>query len=233
MSERRFDDFDQFANDYRSIHNKNIRMTGADSDYFSEYKVNEVKQRVGSATTVDRILDLGCGDGNSARFFRAYFPEARVYGIDVSAKSIDVAKKRRLGNCTFQVYDGSNIPFEDKAFDVVFVAGVFHHVASQHHIGLLRECRRVVKRSGQLYVFEHNPLNPLTRATVKDCVFDKDAVLIPANVLRKCANEVGFSTVTVNYTLFFPRWPVFRSLIPLEKYLRRFALGGQYYLEAS
>ena len=37
-------EFDQFASDYRQIHTENInKVSGADSEYFSEYKIKEIK----------------------------------------------------------------------------------------------------------------------------------------------------------------------------------------------
>ena len=44
MSKKAFDDFDDFAADYRQIHNESIKISGTDSDYFSEQKVEEVKK---------------------------------------------------------------------------------------------------------------------------------------------------------------------------------------------
>ena len=39
MPERKFDQFDEFALDYREVHSKNVRLSGADSHYFAEMKV--------------------------------------------------------------------------------------------------------------------------------------------------------------------------------------------------
>lgn len=66
MREQKFDDFDPYANSYREEHTKNVmQVSGVDSDYFSEYKVKEIQQ-FEQNTREMRILDLGCGDGNSA-----------------------------------------------------------------------------------------------------------------------------------------------------------------------
>lgn len=41
MSEAR--EFDEYAEDYRTIHTKNIqKVSGQDSDYFREYKIREL-----------------------------------------------------------------------------------------------------------------------------------------------------------------------------------------------
>ena len=39
---RAFDNFDQFAESYREIHDVSIKYTGTNSEYFSEYKILEL-----------------------------------------------------------------------------------------------------------------------------------------------------------------------------------------------
>src|SRR5437660_3758804 len=34
-----------------------------------------------------RLLEIGVGDGNSLRMWRAFFPHGRIYGIDIRDKS--------------------------------------------------------------------------------------------------------------------------------------------------
>ena len=36
----------------------------------------------------------------------------------------------------------------------------------------------MLKNDGQLIIFEHNPLNPITRKIVKECEYDEDAILL-------------------------------------------------------
>jgi len=228
---RKFDDFSSFARDYRKIGTESvISVSGVDSDYFSEYKLCELAkyEKNGGLT----VLDFGCGDGNSAQYFFKHLRIKHYYGVDIDAESIAVAQERNLQNCTFSTFDGENLPFPDESFDLVFIACVFHHVDSSFHVKLLRQCNRVLKRGdggGRLYIFEHNPLNPVTRKIVRDCPFDKDAVLISSRkmgTLLKCAS---FSETKRKYTIFFPRKNLFKLLLPLEQHLSWCPLGGQYY----
>ena len=48
-----------------------------------------------------KILDFGCGDGNTVLFIRKHFPKATIFGIDVSEKSIDEAKAKQIHNTDF------------------------------------------------------------------------------------------------------------------------------------
>lgn len=226
-------EFDEFAQDYRSIHTRNIgKVSGVDSNYFSKYKIELVAAKNKGNTILD-WLDLGCGDGNSATFVKDFFPMCRYEGIDVSADSICIAKQRKLEGCSFKTYDGKIIPYEDNKFDVVFLACVLHHIPRVEYIDLLRECKRVLKADGKIIIFEHNPINPITRKIVNDCVFDEDAVLINAGLLKRYMLEAGFTQPRVQYSIFFPRKSIFKKLIFLERKLEWCVLGGQYWIECK
>jgi len=231
MSERKFDNFDEFADNYTDILNDNIKISGTDSSFFSEYKVAEVSG-IESNNTVKNILDLGCGTGNSSAFFSKYFPNSVIHGVDVSEDSIKVAEKRDLKNVHFQAYNGLELPFEDKHFDIVFVAMVFHHIEHHLHAQLLEDVFRVLKPEGRFYNFEHNPYNPLTRKAVNECAFDEDAVLLYPKYAKKITKTAGFQSVELNYTIFVPRFPVLKKLAFIENYLKWLPLGAQYYTKA-
>lgn len=224
-------EFDKYANNYRKVHSENLRFSGSDSEYFCEYKIREVLACESSPPST--VLDLGCGDGLSCSFFRQFFPKAAIHGIDVSEKSLQIAAARGISNATFRVYDGQNIPFDNDCFDLVFVSQVFHHLPHGHHVGLLKEIFRVLSPVGRLYVFEHNPLNPLTRYVVKTCAFDEDARLIMARSLIASCGYAGFRNIAKRYFLFFPRHSVFKPLIQIESRLGWLPFGAQYCIYAT
>ncbi|MDX2196141.1 MAG: class I SAM-dependent methyltransferase [Cytophagales bacterium] len=234
MQERTFDNFDEFSDNYRYIHTQNIGFSGADSDYFSRYRIEEIermeRKRYHTEEANVHILDIGSGDGNAARFFEQYFPKGQVIGIDITEKVVQKAIGRNLSRSIFQVYDGKNIPFADNTFDIVFMVGTLHHVDRKYHVPLLKETHRVLNTSGRFYNFEHNPWNPVTQKVVKDCVFDKDAVLLSSIYLNNIEKQAGFKNLDTRFTIFFPRHKIFNSFIKLEKYLHKIPLGGQYYI---
>jgi len=227
MSERTFDDFDGFADDYRSIHSQNVQLSGADSYYFAEHKIVQLKNYEQDGNLV--MLDVGCGDGLTATFVQKHFPAWQTVGIDVSEKSIAAAKKNNVTNAQFQLYSGRTIPFKNASFDVVFIAAVLHHIEFSLHQSLVEEMYRVLKPGGRLYLFEHNPLNPVTKYLVKTCVFDKDARLLGFSYAKKLLRTVNFAAVSHKFILFFPRNKFFTSLLSIEKHLSWLPLGAQYY----
>jgi ubiquinone/menaquinone biosynthesis C-methylase UbiE len=229
-NERKFDEFDHFANDYREIHNQNLKLSGVTSDYFSEHKIQILKKN----EQIDSIkfLDFGCGDGNSAVHFYNYFPDSNYNGIDISSESINVAKSKLTNKFNFQTFDGINIPFENNTFDLIFTACVFHHIDFKLHQNILNEINRVLKPNGKFYIFEHNPWNPLTRYIVNTCPFDKDAILLNPIYSKKILSKT-FVSININYILFFPRNKFFNPFIKLEKYISKIPVGGQYFISCK
>jgi ubiquinone/menaquinone biosynthesis C-methylase UbiE len=230
MGQRTFDDFDEFANNYRDIHTNNLKLTGADSFYFAEMKVRllqsfEKNERL-------QVLDIGCGDGTTELFMHRYFSKWQLTGMDVSKQSIDAANKKEIPGVSFILYDGSAIPFTDESVDVLFMAGVLHHVEFSLHDSLVKEIGRVLKRGGRLYIFEHNPFNPFTRYLVNTCVFDINARLLPAGYTKRLLRKNKFQVEGKSFIIFFPRKTIFSRFIFFEKYLQWLPLGGQYFIRA-
>lgn len=228
-NKRAFDNFDEFAEDYRDTHNKAIAMSGTDSDFFSEYKILELLKFEEAAKPL-RILDFGCGDGNSSVYLRKHFPNATIFGIDVSEESIRQAQKKQVIDTTFAVFDGLKIPFNIEEFDLIFTSMVFHHIEHHLHEGILLEIKRILKKGGRFYNFEHNPNNPLTRKVVNECEFDKEAVLLKPSYHKTIIIKSGLTLNQLNYTLFFPRHQLFHPFLFLEKILTWMPIGAQYYV---
>lgn len=225
-------EFNEYANEYRSIHTDNVgRVSGTDSEYFCEYKIKEIKDHVKG--DYPAWLDLGCGDGLSARFVTSYFPGTKYQGIDVSDVSIEEAKAKHIPSAEFMLYDGKRFPFPDDSFDMVFSACVFHHIRPEDRDGILDECFRVLRPGGKLVIFEHNTYNPVTRKIVRDCIFDDNAILVNEHRFRKQIKQHGFRNVLRRFTIFFPRKGLFKGLAGHEYMLRWCMFGGQYYIVAE
>ncbi|MGI8584554.1 MAG: class I SAM-dependent methyltransferase [Chitinophagaceae bacterium] len=231
MVERSFDDFDAYARDYRSIHTANIKISGADSFYFAEMKVKLLQQFEENIPL--KILDVGCGDGTTEVFINKHFPAWEITAIDVSEKSIVEAKNKKIIKTDFKIYNGNTIPSSNKNFDMIFMAGVLHHIDFRLHNGFVKEISRVLKQDGRFYLFEHNPFNPVTRHLVSTCVFDKKAKLLKSSYTERLLQKNNFVVNKKNFIIFFPRKGILSKLIFLEKYLQWMPLGGQYFIVAN
>jgi SAM-dependent methyltransferase len=228
-------EFDRFAESYSAALNASIGFSGYESAFFDERKIRELhgflKLR-GLADSPFRFLNFGCGVGNSERYIRRYFPRAAVYSVDPSRESIEIARQNNsgLGDITFGVIDGNRIPFEHE-FDVVLAANVFHHIPPGERVAVLKHIFQKTSERGYLFIFEHNPFNPLTRKVVNSCPFDENAVLLNPFYTNGILRRSGFTGRRMRFIHFFPKFLAF--LTPLEKLLRKFPLGAQYYFIAS
>jgi SAM-dependent methyltransferase len=225
-------EFDKYADEYASLHARNIRISGEDPEFFARYKTEDVAQVLQAQRREPAgILDFGAGIGASVPHWRRLWPRSNLVCVDVSERSLELARRRQADQAQFHLYDGRNIPFPDRHFDVVFAACVFHHIEVAEHVRLLAELRRVLAPDGTLFVFEHNPLNPLTVRAFNTCEFDEDAALIYAGALRRRVREAGFQRISVAYRIFFPS--ALKALRPLERLLGWLPLGAQYRLTAE
>jgi SAM-dependent methyltransferase len=226
-------EFDHFADAYRALHARNIRFSGEEPDYFASYKVDDVAKALriaGAATSKLSILDFGGGIGASVPHFRRVFADAHVLCVDMSAESLSTAARDYPGMASYIAFDGRSLPTATSSIDLVFTACVFHHIVHCEHSDRLAELLRVLKPGGWLFVFEHNPYNPLTRHAVATCPFDRNAHLIRGGILRRRVCSAGFADVRLRFRIVFPR--ALARLRFLEPFLAAVPLGAQYYVAA-
>jgi ubiquinone/menaquinone biosynthesis C-methylase UbiE len=221
--------FDHYATAYDQTVEAAIGASGEPVEYFATLKARLVAERL-EGRRPHRILDFGCGIGNTTRSLGREFPQATLVGYDQSAESIAVARTAtpNRARIEYRTDRGTSLPFTDEAFDLVFASCVFHHIERADHVAWVREAGRVLAPGGSLFVFEHNPLNPFTLRAVRSCAFDKGVRLLRAGYAAAVLKEAGFKSPEVRYYFFFPR--MLRVLRPAEHFLRSIPLGAQYYV---
>ena len=224
-------EFDKFADEYNAMHRDSISASGEGPEYFAEYKIRDIFDTVvQSKIASHKILDFGSGIGASTPYFKKYFPDSDLSCVDVSQKSLDIAQSRFPKSASYYCFDGQTLPFADNSFNVIFTACVFHHIPTIEHERMFLEIKRVLAPDGVFFIFEHNPVNPLTLQVVKQCPFDENAVLIRAGQLSRRMIHAGFQLERPKYRIFFPSF--LRRLRGLERVLNWCPLGAQYYLTA-
>lgn len=99
-----------------------------------------------------KVLEIGTGSGGIAHYFATH----PVLRCEVTA--VDVVDQRRVREgFVFRLVDGTTLPFDDEAFDVVISNHVIEHVgdrrAQRHH---LQEIARVLSPKGIAYLATPN-----------------------------------------------------------------------------
>jgi len=90
---------------------------------------------------------------------------------------------------------------------------------------------RVVTRGGLVVVFEHNPVNPLTRIAANRFRLRGKSALLGRGAVARLFTDSGLEVVDSRYIVFFP-WRS-QALDRLERRLAAVPLGAQYVLAGS
>lgn len=102
-----------------------------------------------------KIIDIGCGPGNSTNILAQRFPNAYILGIDNSLNMIETAK-RDYPNLDFKICDASkDLSLLDHDFDVVFSNACIQWIPN--HSELLKNMIGLLKPGGILAV--QTPMN--------------------------------------------------------------------------
>lgn len=97
------------------------------------------------------VLDLGCGPGTETVAYKTAFPEAEVWGLDLSAPFL------RFGHCwaedqglaiNFRQADARATGFDDESFDLVVSNILFHETWHDILPAIMAEARRVLRPGG-------------------------------------------------------------------------------------
>lgn len=219
-------EFDEFGDSYREAIEEAIAFAGTDLDFFVAAKAEELlglaEGRLGESGRLS-FLDVGCGPGETDRFLQGRV--GRLTGVDVAPVMLEHARRRNPWAEYRDSASGDPLPFADGAFDVCFAICVFHHVERGGRLSLVEEMKRVCRPGGLIALFEHNPLNPVTRHAVRDCEFDRDAELLTRREASGLLREAGLRPEG-RYILFFTRES--RLLRGIERRLGWLPLGAQY-----
>ncbi|UWZ83257.1 class I SAM-dependent methyltransferase [Occallatibacter riparius] len=93
----------------------------------------------------ERILDLGCGDGQLTAQLAAI--GTNITGVDSSAAMVEAAKSRGIAA---EQGSAEQLPFPANQFDAVFSNAALHWVRGQDE--MMAEVHRVLKRGGRFVV---------------------------------------------------------------------------------
>lgn len=105
--------------------------------------------------SIDRLMDVGCGQGTAFPLLQRAFAPMHILGVDVDPDMLARAARYSQGSeCTVELLRSSvtKLSLPDRCMDVVFCHQLIHHVADQK--AALRELHRVLKPGGVLLLSE-------------------------------------------------------------------------------
>lgn len=95
-----------------------------------------------------KILDVGCGTGETMNFLQELYPIAQIYGVDTSQKALQYAKSR--GHSLVELASASKLPYKADTFDIILILDVIEHIKKDAEA--VKELKRVLKRGGKLVI---------------------------------------------------------------------------------
>jgi len=228
-------EFDAYASDYDAGMGHPLKkLLGAGQDQYLAVKTDWLARDLRGFSETPRLLDFGCGEGAFLRQMVERMALGSFFGCDVSPAMIRRARQsgppgRRAPE--FTEFAAPRTPYPDGSMDVVSACMVFHHIPPLRRAEALEEMFRVVRPGGRVYVFEHNPMNPLTRRVVRQTPIDRNAILVPAAECLRRLRTAGAIRPRLHFQLFTP--PRLRFLRPLDSLLSRIPLGAGYAVRAE
>jgi len=101
------------------------------------------------------MLDIGTGPGHIPLLVCERIQEARVLGIDLAERMLELARRHRAASphaerLEFRRADAKGLDFADDSFDTVFSNTILHHIPDP--LPFLREAARVLRPTGCLLI---------------------------------------------------------------------------------
>lgn len=96
------------------------------------------------------LLDMGCGTGAMLEIISKENSKANLFGLDLSEKMIEEAKKKNIPKVNCIIGDAEDLPYVSGMFDVVICNQSFHHYPNPDKA--FSEVYRVLKNNGTFIV---------------------------------------------------------------------------------
>lgn len=218
-------EFDTYAETYDIALEQAISISGEDKNYFARGRIVWLADYLQKTNhTVKSVMDYGCGVGSAAPHLREFFADANIIGVDVSAKSIEVARRENKSPSTqFHLFDEYQPHGE---LDLAYCANVFHHIPPAERDAAVKYIFRALRPGGVFSLWEQNAWNPATRYIMSRCTFDEDAITLTPPETRRLLQCNGFELIRTEFLFIFPRQ--LSALRFLEPHLTRLPFGAQY-----
>lgn len=229
-------EFDRHAASYDGgLDNPIKRMMGDRADQFIAVKARWLLRREpGLKTGGLALLDYGCGAGDLMRVLATMDARANFTGCDVSTGMLAEVPRRWPAGFgappATAPQDGARTPFASGIFDIVTISAVLHHVPPAERAAVYAELGRVLKPGGRIYVFEHNPRNPLVRYVIARTPIDENAILLDTREVQEGLLGAARYELETAYLMFMP--PGLAFLGPIDRALAWLPLGAQYAVAA-
>ncbi len=132
---------------------------GSLNDELGQTLIHHVLSQHYPRQSPQKILDMGCTVGHSTLPYAAHFPQAQVWGIDLSASLLKYANARAHAlehQVHFSQQNAEETQFADRSFDLVVSHILMHEVPPEARQRLFAESYRLLNEGGLMVHLESN-----------------------------------------------------------------------------
>lgn len=136
-------DFERYAQERK--------MSGLISNIYQEF----FKKWIDYKNNQLKVLDFGCGDGKYYDFFKKFFKEENIFGVEISKIRVKRCKDKGWKN-VFLINRLEKLQFPDEYFDFINFDQVIEHIREDEIDFYLSELSRILKKNGVLIIVTPN-----------------------------------------------------------------------------
>ncbi len=201
-------DFDPIADSYDSWYDSE---RGLIYDRLEKQAIDKLMVGVAKGS---RLLEVGCGTGHWCEYFSDKGFD--VTGIDISAKMIEIARRKHIPNSRFEIADGRNLPFKDESFDIAAAITVLEFTPEPQKI--VSEMVRCIKKDkGLLVIGVLNALNKYNQKRKNKPGSVYRANLFSPQLVQNVLSQYGI--ISMQITGYVPEKDWLLGLSPLWEHL--------------
>jgi len=142
-------------------------------------KIKDSRSKEIAKELMGKMLDLGCGTGCFLSQIRKENSNVELYGVDISDGMIKEAKKKLPTDINLAVADVYKLPYPKNTFDLILMAGVFHHIPKKEIA--LKETKRVLKIGGTIIISDPRKTNSITLKIIHIIFYPLQYLLVVKN----------------------------------------------------
>lgn len=192
-----------------------IEETGRDYDHIIfeddyipseifEYQINRRNKYISTILhdkKYNLCLDLGCGTGYQHQMLSEL--SNIVIGVDISLEALKNCRKKYAGD--YIRCDIHSLPFKENSFNLVYIAGVLHHIPNSIRTALNENVFRILKPCGKFIFDEPNKhiINYFVLFISKADPTGEERPLNPKKIVLKNPNNIYIEKIDY-YSLFGP-----------------------------
>lgn len=137
-----------------------------------------------------KLLDIGTGQGQDARFFSKLGYE--VTATDISEEAISLAKEKDTSGTKYIYHDlNQNLPFENETFDIVYSHLTIQFFDNKTTSNIFSEIKRVLKNGGVLAIIVNTKDDPQVLVSK---LLGEDLYEAPDGLVKRFYDEKSLSS---------------------------------------